>query len=492
MVTLTIEKRSDPNPLNESGSALVFPTMAGRAVGYVAMLVKQDDATKLFLAPSGWQAEEYRWLSGPVRDDGQDLIVPLEETLARLVGRCARLRVVLLDAGIEGLTAATEPAVSEPDEPQSAPPPPPEPAVVAPPARAVVPSQPLRLIAPAVALVALVALAAVGTANWRYAPPRAGVALPAAAIAAPAAAAAVQVSAAAPPSDAGGKVFEKCDICHEIGVGAQNSVGPALNGVVGRKAGSDPRYSYSAANKHSGITWDEATLKEYLKNPRAKLPGTKMLFPGLRDDQEISSVIAYLKQFGPDGKPPSPTSIPSPAAVTLPVAATAVPEATAAVLAAPPPEAGASGSSGQSLASQQPAEMPAAGSTAPVLPSAPRELAALEAPAAPSVSTSPSTSSARGPERYWVQFGAFSRRELAEHVKKVLCKSGVAAAVARMRVANGQLLFVVRSVQFPDRDGALALGHRGHLAAQTDFLLHRVEPNHAGVVPPSRLATNDR
>jgi cytochrome c len=101
---------------------------------------------------------------------------------------------------------------------------------------------------------------------------------------------------------AGEKVFIKCKACHQIGEGAKNAVGPVLNGVVGRPAGSFPGYSYSDANKSSGITWDDATLKEYLKNPRAKVPGTKMIFPGLPKDEDIDNVIAFLKQFGPDGK----------------------------------------------------------------------------------------------------------------------------------------------------------------------------------------------
>jgi cytochrome c len=100
----------------------------------------------------------------------------------------------------------------------------------------------------------------------------------------------------------GEKVFLKCKACHQIGEGAKNAVGPVLNGVVGRKAGTYPDYSYSDANKNSGITWDEATLKEYLKNPRAKVPGTKMIFPGLTKDDDINNVLAYLKQFGADGK----------------------------------------------------------------------------------------------------------------------------------------------------------------------------------------------
>jgi cytochrome c len=79
-------------------------------------------------------------------------------------------------------------------------------------------------------------------------------------------------------------------------------VGPELNGLFGRKAGSAPGFNYSEANKGSGITWDEATFREYIKNPKAKIPNTKMVFAGLSDDQDIDDLIAYLKQYGPDGK----------------------------------------------------------------------------------------------------------------------------------------------------------------------------------------------
>ncbi len=108
--------------------------------------------------------------------------------------------------------------------------------------------------------------------------------------------------AAAQDAAAGEKVFAKCKICHQIGENAKNAVGPVLNGVVGRPAGTYPGYHYSDANKNSGITWNEATLKEYLKDPKAKVPGTKMVFPGLTSDDDIANVIAYLKQLGPDGK----------------------------------------------------------------------------------------------------------------------------------------------------------------------------------------------
>ncbi|WP_158815224.1 cytochrome c family protein [Methylocapsa sp. S129] len=109
---------------------------------------------------------------------------------------------------------------------------------------------------------------------------------------------AMSVSAAfAQDAAAGAKVFLKCRACHQIGDNAKNMVGPALTGVVGRPAGVYPDYNYSDANKNSGLTWDEATLKVYLKDPKAKVPGTKMTFPGLSSDADIDNVIAYLKTF---------------------------------------------------------------------------------------------------------------------------------------------------------------------------------------------------
>ena len=101
---------------------------------------------------------------------------------------------------------------------------------------------------------------------------------------------------------AGEKVFVVCKACHQVGETAKNSVGPVLNGIIGRKAGTLPGYAYSDANKGAGLTWDEATFREYIKDPKAKIPGTKMLYTGLKDDQKIGDLLAYLKQFGPDGK----------------------------------------------------------------------------------------------------------------------------------------------------------------------------------------------
>jgi len=104
---------------------------------------------------------------------------------------------------------------------------------------------------------------------------------------------------------AGAIVFKKCAVCHAIGPGAVNKVGPELNGVIGRPAGSVPGYNYSQANKNSGIVWDEASLTTYLANPRGVVPGTKMTFAGLKNETDITDVIAYLGQFGPDGQSPA-------------------------------------------------------------------------------------------------------------------------------------------------------------------------------------------
>jgi len=95
--------------------------------------------------------------------------------------------------------------------------------------------------------------------------------------------------------------FKKCLVCHAIGPGAKNKIGPELNGLDGRKAGTVPDYNYSDANKNSGIVWDDATFKEYIKDPRAKIPGTKMTFPGIKNEQEINDLWAYLKQFDAEG-----------------------------------------------------------------------------------------------------------------------------------------------------------------------------------------------
>ncbi len=101
----------------------------------------------------------------------------------------------------------------------------------------------------------------------------------------------------------GEKIFTQCRACHQIGETAKNGVGPHLNGLFApRKAGSLEGYSYSPANKNSGLTWDEATFTDYIKDPRAKIPGTKMVYAGLKDEKRIQDLIAYLKQFDATGK----------------------------------------------------------------------------------------------------------------------------------------------------------------------------------------------
>lgn len=100
----------------------------------------------------------------------------------------------------------------------------------------------------------------------------------------------------------GEKVFIACRACHQVGSTAKNAVGPALNGLFGRKAGSIERFNYSPANQNSGLTWDEATFSEYIKDPKAKIPGTKMMYAGLKDEKRIQDLIAYLKQFDAQGR----------------------------------------------------------------------------------------------------------------------------------------------------------------------------------------------
>jgi cytochrome c len=101
---------------------------------------------------------------------------------------------------------------------------------------------------------------------------------------------------------AGKSSFNKCLACHAIGEGAKNKVGPELNGLNGRKSGTVAGYSYSEANKNSGITWDEATFKDYIKDPKAKIPGTKMAFAGIKKESEVNDLWAFLAQYGADGK----------------------------------------------------------------------------------------------------------------------------------------------------------------------------------------------
>jgi cytochrome c len=104
-------------------------------------------------------------------------------------------------------------------------------------------------------------------------------------------------SASAQDLAAGETSFKKCLPCHSVGEGAKNKVGPVLNGLDSRKSGTIEGYNYTEANKNSGITWNEEVFREYIKDPRAKIPGTKMVFAGIKNDTEITNLWAYLKQF---------------------------------------------------------------------------------------------------------------------------------------------------------------------------------------------------
>ena len=104
-------------------------------------------------------------------------------------------------------------------------------------------------------------------------------------------------SASAQDAAKGEISFHKCLPCHAIGDDAQNKIGPELNGIDGRHSGSVPDFSYSDANKNSGIVWGEAKFKEYIQDPRGVVPGTKMIFAGIKNPQEINDLWAYVSQF---------------------------------------------------------------------------------------------------------------------------------------------------------------------------------------------------
>ena len=110
---------------------------------------------------------------------------------------------------------------------------------------------------------------------------------------------AVPVAAQEGNAEDGADVFKKCRACHDVGPEAKNKVGPLLNDIIGRKPGTIEGFTYSEANKAAGskgLVWTEDVLSQYLENPLAFMPGTKMAFAGLKDPQDRKDVIAFLKK----------------------------------------------------------------------------------------------------------------------------------------------------------------------------------------------------
>ena len=101
--------------------------------------------------------------------------------------------------------------------------------------------------------------------------------------------------AAAGDPEAGEKVFRKCQTCHEVKA-PKNKVGPHLVGIFGRKAGTVEGFKYSDAMKNSNVVWNEETISAYVKQPKAYIPDNRMVFPGLKKEEDVANLIAYLKE----------------------------------------------------------------------------------------------------------------------------------------------------------------------------------------------------
>jgi cytochrome c len=96
---------------------------------------------------------------------------------------------------------------------------------------------------------------------------------------------------------AGEVMFKQCNICHQLGENAKKEAGPVLNGMIGRKAGTAVGFDYSPGFKSANLVWDDASFREYIKDPKSMFPTTKMAFAGLKDERKVADLLAYLKSF---------------------------------------------------------------------------------------------------------------------------------------------------------------------------------------------------
>ena len=101
-------------------------------------------------------------------------------------------------------------------------------------------------------------------------------------------------------AEAGQRVFNQCRACHQVGENARNMVGPTLNNLFGRESASVEGYNYSQAMQDYDVTWNHDTFRTYIKDPRGEVPGTKMVFQGIKDDEQITNLIAFLETHDED------------------------------------------------------------------------------------------------------------------------------------------------------------------------------------------------